>query len=156
MSGYSLNIGPSPADLDEESVKWAGVLFYIDEPSLKAPSGARGHRVKILRSAAENMVAMLPGSWLGRGHSSFRDFEQIGVVEEALIMGTAVLVSGTMRPTASLNLAAGSERMGLSFEADHCHCLDVRRSVWEISSIGSFNGIALLPNPSFRSGLWWL
>ena len=42
-------------------VPFSGVLTRVDEPSDKAPSGARGHRVVLTRAAAEAALPSLLG-----------------------------------------------------------------------------------------------
>jgi hypothetical protein len=73
-----------------------GVLAILDQSSDKAPSGARGHKVLLTRSAAENGLQSLLGMALDYSprldrHDARR---KIGIITSANVNGCELRVSG--------------------------------------------------------------
>src|SRR5690349_14486499 len=76
--------------------RFKGILTQVDVPSDKAPAGARGHRVLLVRAAAEAALASLIGMGLDYAPSLDRHDVQrkIGVITRADIVGRNLEVSG--------------------------------------------------------------
>ncbi len=111
-----------------------GVLTLVDEPSDRAPSGARGHRVVLSRSAA---MAALP-SLLGMavdyrpgwdGHDARR---KCGIITEADVHDSrvcrraAISSAATFPRSRSRCNARRRGTMGMSYELADAHVADMR------------------------------
>ncbi len=76
--------------------EFRGMLTSVDVASDKSPSGARGHRVLLTRSAAEAAIPSLMG--MGLDYSPGLDRHdarrKIGVITRAEIVGRAIEVGG--------------------------------------------------------------
>src|SRR5271165_5560645 len=77
-------------------VPFEGVLTTVNTPSDKAPAGSRGHRVLLIREAAEKAIPSLLGmavdyrpTW--DGHDNRR---KIGLLTEAFLSGHNLMVRG--------------------------------------------------------------
>jgi len=131
-------------------IPFEGVLTVVDAASDRAPSGARGHRVILTRSAA---MAALP-SLLGMGvdyrpgwdgHDARR---KCGILTEADIEGTKLCVSGYLFgrdfPEVEEQMRKGLPgSMGMSYELADAHVADMRASVWTLTR-ATFTGAAIL------------
>ena len=118
-----------------------GVLTLVDVPSDRAPSGSRGHRVTLSRTAAEAALPSLLGmavdfrpDWDGHDARS-----KCGILTSADIVGQRLMVGGYLyardfpEVEAKLHdLAAGS--MGMSYELADAHVEDMRASDLEAES----------------------
>ena len=131
-------------------IPFEGVLTLVDEPSDKAPSGARGHRVLLTRAAA---MAALP-SLLGMavdyrpewdGHDARR---KCGLITEADVKGNRLCVSGYLygrdfpEVAEQMRKAKGGV-MGMSYELADAHVADMRAAVWTLTR-ATFTGAAIL------------
>jgi hypothetical protein len=100
------------------------VLTIVDEPSDKAPSGARGHRVILTRETAEAALPSLLGmagcELVVGGYVFARDFPEL----ESELEGTA----GTM---------------GMSYELAEAHVEDMTDRIWTLTR-AIFTGAAIL------------
>jgi len=127
-----------------------GCLTLIDTPSDRAPSGARGHRVVLTRSAAEAALPSLLGmavdfkaGW--DGHDARR---KCGIITSAEIEDKRLMVAGylfardfpEMEPALMLGTAPG---MGMSYELADAHVADMRASIWTLTR-ATFTGAAIL------------
>ncbi len=131
-------------------IPFEGVLTVVDAASDRAPSGARGHRVILTRSAA---IAALP-SLLGMGvdyrpgwdgHDARR---KCGILTEADIEGSKLCVSGYLFgrdfPEVEEQMRKGLPgSMGMSYELADAHVADMRASVWTLTR-ATFTGAAIL------------
>lgn len=120
-------------------IPFEGVLTLVDVPSDRAPSGSRGHRVVLGRTAAENALPSLLGmavdfrpDWDGHDARS-----KCGILTEADIVGQRLMVGGYLyaRDFPEVeeklrNLTAGS--MGMSYELADAHVEDMRSLHLEI------------------------
>lgn len=129
---------------------FTGVLTLVGVPSTRPPSGARGHRVVLTRSAA---LAALP-SLLGMavdyaptwdGHDARR---KCGIITHADIDGARLRVGGYLYakdfPEVERQLrqsAAGA--MGMSWELADAHVADMNAQVWSLTR-ATFTGAAIL------------
>jgi len=127
-----------------------GVLTLVDEPSTKAPSGARGHRVMLTRAAALAALPSLLGmavdyapSW--DGHDARR---KCGIITEADVEGTQLRVAGYLYakdfPEVERQMrqcSAGA--MGMSWELADAHVQDMRAEIWTLTR-ATFTGAAIL------------
>ncbi|MGC2639280.1 MAG: hypothetical protein WA294_18995 [Acidobacteriaceae bacterium] len=127
-----------------------GVLTLVDEPSTKAPSGARGHRVILTRAAALQALPSLLGmavdyapTW--DGHDARR---KCGIITEADVEGPRLRVAGYLYAKdfpdverQMRQLPAGA--MGMSWELADAHVEDMRAEVWALTR-ATFTGAAIL------------
>lgn len=131
-------------------IPFEGVLTMVDEASDRAPSGARGHRVVLTKTAA---MAALP-SLLGMavdyrpgwdGHDARR---KCGIITHADVEGSEVCVSGYLYsrdfPEVEEQLKSGAaDTMGMSYELADAHVADMRADVWTLTR-ATFTGAAIL------------
>ena len=77
-------------------VGFKGVLTIVDVASDKPPAGARGHRVLLMRSAAEAAIPSLLGMALDYAPAFDRHDvrRKVGVITRAEIVGRGIEVSG--------------------------------------------------------------
>ena len=76
-------------------VAFEGVLTVVDEPSTRAPSGARGHRVVLTRAAA---LAGLPFVGLTAWQALF-DLGKLTAGQRVLVNGAGDAVGGLLEPS---------------------------------------------------------
>ncbi|MCL5263385.1 MAG: hypothetical protein M1568_03840 [Acidobacteria bacterium] len=131
-------------------VAFEGVLTLVDEPSTRAPAGARGHRVVLTRAAALGALPSLLGmgvdftpAW--DGHDARR---KCGVITEADIVGSQLKVSGYLFakdfPEVMRQLRrSGPGEMGMSYELANAHVEDMNAAVWTLTR-ATFTGAAIL------------
>jgi hypothetical protein len=84
-------------------VPFRGVLTFIDSPSDKPPSGARGHRVLLTRAATEKALPSLLGMAIDYAPSLDRHDarRKIGVITSAEIADVAAHASASVEPQPS-------------------------------------------------------
>lgn len=131
-------------------VPFEGVLTLVDEPSNRAPSGARGHRVILTRAAALRALPSLLGMAVDYtprwdGHDARR---KCGIITEADVAGNQLKVSGYLFgrdfPEVEQQLARGiPESMGMSYELADAHVADMKAEVWTLTR-ATFTGAAIL------------
>lgn len=144
-------------------VPFSGVLTRVDEPSDKAPSGARGHRVVLTRAAAESALPSLLGmavDWKS-GWDGHDAKQKCGIITAAEIDGNDVRVEGYLfaRDWSDMMTemhAHGDEALGMSYELADAHVDDMRAAEWKLNQV-TFTGAAILlrskaayRNTSFR------
>ncbi len=145
-----------------------GVLTILDAVSDRAPSGSRGHRVVLLRRAAEDAIPSLLGMALDYSPGLDRHDAQrkIGVITRAEVVGHQLEVGGYLyakdfpqivrdiarsggRPSwkrelrASLTFEPGAPMLGMSFEIAGATVADMRAKVWTLTQV-VFTGAAVL------------
>ena len=127
---------------------FTGVLAFVDRPSDKPPTGARGHKTVLTRRAVEDALPTL----VGMAISYCADFakhdasRKIGVIEEAVLCDDAILVAGYLFAkdfACEIESIAASQDMGLSYEGDSAHIDDIGAEVWVINRV-TFTGAALI------------
>lgn len=131
-------------------VPFEGVLTLVDEPSNRAPSGARGHRVILTRAAALSALPSLLGMAVDYtprwdGHDARR---KCGIITEADVAGNQLKVSGYLFgrdfPEVEQQLTRGApESMGMSYELADAHVADMKAEVWTLTR-ATFTGAAIL------------
>ena len=131
-------------------VPFEGVLTLVDEPSNRAPSGARGHRVILTRAVAWTALPSLLGMAVDYtprwdGHDARR---KCGIITEADVAGNQLKVSGYLFgrdfPEVEQQLMRGMpESMGMSYELADAHVADMRAEVWTLTR-ATFTGAAIL------------
>ena len=131
-------------------VPFEGVLTIVDEPSTRAPAGARGHRVVLTRAAALTALPSLLGmgvdftpAW--DGHDARR---KCGVITEADVVGRQLKVSGYLYakdfPEVARHLRQSTPgAMGMSYELANAHVEDMNAEVWTLTR-ATFTGAAVL------------
>lgn len=131
-------------------VPFEGVLTLVDQPSDKAPSGARGHRVVLTREAAEIALPSLLGMAVDfkAGWDGHDAKQKCGIITAAEIDGDEVRVSGYLfaRDFSEMMTemhAHGDEALGMSYELADAHVADMRAEVWRLSK-ATFTGAAIL------------
>jgi hypothetical protein len=131
-------------------VAFEGVLTVVDAPSDKAPSGARGHRVVLTRSAAEAALPSLLGMAVDfkAGWDGHDARQKCGIITGAEMDGSALRVSGYLFARDFSEMmgelqAHGDEALGMSYELADAHVEDMRAEVWRLSR-ATFTGAAIL------------
>ena len=139
-----------PLGAPRNRLPFRGVLAQLDRPSDRAPSGARGHRVILTRGAAEAVLPTLIGMAVSYkagwdGHDVQR---KVGVITWAEIQRGEVLVEGFLYekdfPNLADALAELDGRLGMSYEIDEAHVVDMRSQIWILDRVRSFSGAAIL------------
>jgi hypothetical protein len=138
-----------------------GVLTRVDEPSERAPAGARGHRVFLTREAAERALASLVGMALDHtpaldGHDARR---KVGIITAAEIEGRDLRVEGYLFardfPDVVREIRLGSGRLGMSYELADARVEDVRAEIWRLTEV-TFTGAAILLKQKAAYGRTWI
>jgi len=134
-----------------------GVLTLIDVPSDKAPAGARGHRVVLTRTAAENALPSLLGMALDYSPTLDRHDAQrkVGIITRADIAGRSLELGGYLfakdfpeiveqisRGARDIVGAAGAG-LGMSYEIADASVADLRARIWTLTRV-TFTGAAIL------------
>ena len=131
-----------------------GCLTLVDAASDKAPSGSRGHRVVLTRSAAEAALPSLLGMAVDykAGWDGHDARQKCGIITGAEIEGKQLMVEGYLfaRDFPEIEAAVGrdaepelSRAMGMSYELADAHVADMRASVWTLTKV-TFTGAAIL------------
>jgi len=156
-------------------VPFRGVLTFVDAVSDKAPAGARGHRVRLTKKAAEAAIPSLLGMALDYsprldGHDTRR---KIGVITRAEIVGREIEVSGFLygRDFPEMVTEIGKERsdgvtgatgarrngnaLGMSYEIADAVVEDIQAKVWVLNRV-TFTGAAVLKRDKAAYGSTWI
>lgn len=135
-----------------------GVLTLIDVPSDRPPAGARGHRVVLTRSAAENALASLLGMALDYSPSLDRHDarRKVGIITSAEVTGKRLELGGYLyakdfpevireigRPKVFDTSASKRSPLGMSYEIADAEVADLRAEVWRLTHV-TFTGAAIL------------
>lgn len=138
-------------DSHPNKAPFAGILAIVDEPSDKAPSGARGHKVILTRKAAEDALWSLIGMGVNVPAGNVKQHgsqEKAGVIDHAEIIGNTIYICGYLfgrdLPGVVSTLQAAAEPWGMSYEVADAHVDDMRTAVWTISAV-TFTGAAIMP-----------
>jgi hypothetical protein len=130
--------------------RFKGILTQVDIPSDKAPAGARGHRVLLVRAAAEAGLASLIGMGLDYAPSLDRHDVQrkIGVITSAEIVGHNLEIGGYLFArdfSAIVEEIRTSRRtmLGMSYEIADAQVADPHADIWVLTKV-TFTGAALL------------
>ena len=131
-------------------VPFEGVLTVVNTASDKAPAGARGHRVMLMREASEKALPSLLGMAVDYkpgwdGHDTRR---KIGLLTEADVVGQQVLVRGYLYArdfpeVAEAIQAQSPNAMGMSYELADARVEDMRADIWKLTRV-TFTGAAIL------------
>ena len=105
----SMAIEMPPVAAHPNRAPFRGVLTFVDRPSDGSPSGAKGHRVLLTRSACERALPSLLGMGLDYApaldaHDAQR---KIGVITEAEITGIRCPAAGFRTPDPACIQVAG-------------------------------------------------
>ncbi|MBZ5566675.1 MAG: hypothetical protein LAN64_02370 [Acidobacteriia bacterium] len=101
MELQSMAIDLPPIAAHPNRAPFCGVLTLLDTPSDRAPSGARGHRVVLTHSAAEQALPSLLGMGLDYAPSLDRHDtrHKVGIITEAnIVSGQCSVISGQPKP----------------------------------------------------------
>ena len=134
-------------------VAFEGVLTVVNAASDKAPAGARGHRVMLMREAAEKALPSLLGMAVDYrpgwdGHDARR---KIGLLTEANLIGQRLVVRGYLyardfpevAQAIEASAVANPNAMGMSYELADASVEDMRAEVWKLTRV-TFTGAAIL------------
>jgi len=142
-------------------VAFHGVLTFVDVASDAAPSGARGHRVMLKKSATEKAIPSLLGMALDYAPSLDRHDarRKVGVITQAdITSGKVRPVSGPQANALSIGgflyardfpelvreiRAKGPGVLGMSYEIAEAKIDDLSADVWAVSDF-TFTGAAVL------------
>jgi hypothetical protein len=125
-----------------------GCLTLVDVASDKAPSGARGHRVVLTRSAAEAALPSLLGMAVDykAGWDGHDARQKCGIITGAEVDGRKVMVAGFLFARDFPEMEARVQTdglMGMSYELADAHVADMRAQVWTLTR-ATFTGAAIL------------
>lgn len=138
-----------------------GVLTLVDVASDKAPSGARGHRVILSRSAAEAALPSLlgmavdykspqtakrPGDPDSAGWDGHDARQKCGIITSAELEGNRLTVAGFVfsRDFPEIEQKLGIDgAMGMSYELADAHVADMSANIWTLTQ-ATFTGAAIL------------
>ena len=148
-----IEMGEEEEPGSEEYSSWVpfeGVLTLVDVPSDKAPSGSRGHRVVMTKTAAE---AALP-SFLGMAVNFRPDWDghesriKCGILTKADIVGQRLVVRGYLHGRDLNEIVKKIKQLppgclGMSYEITDTHVEDMRAQVWKLVR-ATFTGVAIL------------
>jgi hypothetical protein len=131
-------------------IPFEGVLTLVDEASDRAPSGSRGHRVILTRTAASAALPSLLGMAVDYrpgwdGHDARR---KCGIITDAEVRDNRVCIAGYLYsrdfPEVGEQMKRGApESMGMSYELADAHVADMRAEVWTLTR-ATFTGAAIL------------
>ena len=134
-------------------VPFEGVLTVVNVASDRAPAGARGHRVMLMRAAAEKALPSLLGMAVDYrpgwdGHDARR---KIGLLTEADVIGPRLVVRGYLyardfpevATALDASAAADPNALGMSYELADARVEDMRAEVWKLTRV-TFTGAAIL------------
>jgi len=131
-------------------IGFEGVLTLVDVASDRAPSGARGHRVVLTRSAATAALPSLLGMAVDYrpGWDGHDARQKCGIITHADIEGSKLCVGGYLFgrdfPEVEEQIRKGPPgSMGMSYELADAHVADMRASVWTLTR-ATFTGAAIL------------
>ncbi len=161
----SMAIEMPQVDRHPNRTGFRGVLTFVDTPSDKPPSGARGHRVVLTKSAAECALPSLLGMALDYTPTLDRHDARmkIGVITSADIVdhsplfrgagatqssGSCIEVSGYVFARDFPEIVSEMRRkgrnvLGMSYEIADARIADMKAPIWSITSC-TFTGAALL------------
>jgi hypothetical protein len=125
-----------------------GVLTLVDVASDKAPSGSRGHRVVLTRSAAEAALPSLLGMAVDykAGWDGHDARQKCGIITAAEIDGQRLTVAGYLFARDFPEMEAKIQvdgAMGMSYELADAHVADMQAQVWTLTR-ATFTGAAIL------------
>jgi hypothetical protein len=125
-----------------------GVLTLVDVASDRAPSGARGHRVVLTKTAAEAALPSLLGMAVDykAGWDGHDARQKCGIITSAELDGKRLVVAGFLfsRDFPEIEQRVGFlGSMGMSYELADAHVADMRAQVWTLTQ-ATFTGAAIL------------
>jgi len=139
-------------------VGFRGVLTLVDVLSDRPPSGSRGHRVVLTRSAAEAALPSLLGMALDYAPELDRHDvrRKVGVITRAEIVGRALELGGYLyakdfpeivqeirRSRRAGEKWTGGSGLGMSYELAEARVADLRANTWTLTQV-TFTGAAVL------------
>ena len=130
---------------------FTGVLTRVDEPSDKAPIGAKGHRVLMPRAVAEVALPSLIGMGVNsaQGFATHNPQRKIGVITEAWLHGQDLHVLGVLyardfpQVVEEIQALARRGSLGMSFELAAVEVEQPEAPIWRLRSC-TFTGAAIL------------
>ena len=130
-----------------------GVLTLVDVASTRAPGGSRGHRVVLMRRAAEEALASLLGMALDYSPTLDRHDvrRKVGIITRADIVERKVELGGYLFAKDFPEIVREIERssrdksrgLGMSYEISGAQVADIRAQVWTLTHV-TFTGAAIL------------
>jgi len=156
LESMAIEVPPVEGHPNRESFR--GVLTLVDVASDRPPSGSRGHRVVLTRSAAEKALPSLLGMALDYSPSWDRHDvrRKIGIITSAEVVGRQLEVGGYLyghdfpdivdeiNKSARKRPPAGARGdLGMSYEVTEAQVVDLRAQVWILTHV-TFTGAAIL------------
>lgn len=143
-------------------MRFEGFVFKLHKESIIAPTGAMGHRVKLLEYAIQQGLDQLPGRPLfaTKGLLTHARNNPIGTIEHAFVVGGMFCISGCLNTELEwpLYLQACSDPLGLSYDIINASVLDIRSPVFEVSK-AKWIGVTVVLQKRAAHGedtLFWL
>lgn len=131
--------------------KFQGILAVINEPSTMPAGGSGGLKVVITRRAAQNIVAQAQGAYLSHDHVNFMPSmhpgSMIGHIEEAVIVGNAIVISGEVND--EWVDKHGNIKFGLSMEVRTASEPFWYDNELRVNRVNLFAGAAVVEKPAF-------
>ena len=131
-------------------IPFEGVLTTVDEPSTRAPSGARGHRVILSSRAAKESLPSLLGMAIGftPGYDGHDVRRKCGLITEADVVGRELRVRGHIYGRDFPEMVKRLDKetqdsMGMSYELAEAQIEDVHAAIWLVTK-AMFTGAAVL------------
>jgi hypothetical protein len=128
-------------------MNFRGVLVRLDEPSTKAPSGSRGHRILVPSDVAQRRLKTLIG--MGLNYSASLDKHEqrrkVGTIQKAWIDGQDVYVEGTVwkRDFPETERDLKQPGLGMSMEIGEVSVEDENANIWKLTDF-HFMGATIL------------
>ena len=143
------DMAPTSKPKHPNRVPFEGVLARVDTPSDMAPNGSNGHRLLLLRAAAEEALPSLIGMPVGfRPNFEGHDFKnRCGVITEADIVGEEIIVRGHIFglhfPEVAAEISKPGADLGMSYEIVDAKVHDMREAIYRITEF-TFTGAAIM------------
>jgi hypothetical protein len=138
-----------------------GILAIVDEPSDKAPGGARCHNVIMTRQCAVEGLPSLIGMSVNTsadysGHDAKR---KLGVITKAYMLGNRIIVKGFLYALDWKReiRAMRKKKLGMSYELNEARIEDMRENNWKITK-AHFVGAAvqMVEKSAYLKSRFWI
>ncbi|HEX4487559.1 MAG TPA: hypothetical protein VH088_14905 [Terriglobales bacterium] len=143
----SMAIEMPVVDKHPNRAAFRGVLTLVDVASDRPPSGAKGHRVLLTRSAAEAALPSLLGMALDYAPALDRHDtrRKVGVITRAELSGKQLELGGHLfaKDFPEIVEEVKKNPLGMSYEITDARVADLKASVWMLTHV-MFTGAAIL------------
>lgn len=125
-------------------MRFSGTLCVLDEPSSGAPFGAKGRRILMPSTVAEEALSTLIGCpvTVSASLATHEKEDTIGIVERAWIDGCRLEIEGALHHQSEHLAGVLPEVLGMSYVTTSV-IEDMRRVVWRMTK-ATFTSVAVL------------